>query len=169
MKHLSLVVAVTIGRSIALLCLINAAPVFCQIDQTLPDAPTVNQTDVHRQPTGFKSSWALLRDGSPAVSNKEVLKDPVFLGTTLAFAGALIFDSEVTEAGIAHHRCVEKTVNPPYPSRAELYKADIWQFIPIVGYNFLMTKARMRWLSVISVAGAGVHVRGGIQWINNCW
>jgi hypothetical protein len=112
MKQLSLFVAVTIRRLIALLCLINAAPVFCQIDQTLPDAPIVKQTDVRPQPTGFRSSWALLRDGSPAASNKEILKDPVFLGTTLAFAGALIFDSEATHAGIAHHRCLEKTVNP---------------------------------------------------------
>jgi hypothetical protein len=169
MKHLSLFVAVTIRRLIALLCLINAVPVFCQTDQTLPDAPIVKQTDVHPQPTGFGSSWARLRDGSPAVSNKEVLKDPVFLVTTLAFAGTLIFDSEATHAGIAHHKCLEGIVNPPYPSRAELYRADLWQFIPAVGYNFLMTKARMRWLSVISVAGTEVHVRAGMRWINNCW
>lgn len=93
--------------------------------------------------------------------------------STLVFAASAIFDTEVTHAGIAHHRCVEGNpyFNTHYPSRGHLYKHNAEEFAVVGGLGFLMTKARIyRWIPVgMGAYGAQMHFRAAASWLGNCW
>lgn len=135
-----------------------------------PDAPSTVQPPA---PAVKESSWKYLWDGREARTNREVFHEPYYVVSTIIFGASLIFDTELTEAGIAHHKCVEG--NPyfgtHYPSRGHLYKHDAEEFAVVAGLGFLFTKARIyRWIPVSMAAyGSQVHFRGGASWLQHCW
>lgn len=92
----------------------------------------------------------------------------------VAHAGLLaatVYDEEITHQGIAHHRCVEANVNPPYPSRGDLYKNGLAFDAIVTGFDYLLYRSVGHY-SQYSGAAVGIikHVHGGTRWITaGCW
>lgn len=86
----------------------------------------------------------------------------------LAHAGLLaatIYDEEVTHQGLAHHNCVEANVNPPYPSRGDLYKNGLLFDALVTGIDYALMRGPGHG-SQYSGAAVGIvkHVHGGTKW-----
>lgn len=104
-------------------------------------------------------------------ANAEVYHDRVWITSTAAYFLSTVFDLEATHAGIAHHRCTEGHINPPYPSRAELYRVGMGEVALVGGVNFLLLKSKVwRWVpATLSGALSVAHVQGGASWMGRCW
>jgi hypothetical protein len=144
-----------------ILLLTTLAP--CRV---FPDAP-----DTIPLPQKKCGPWSCWDYATHHISNKEVFKRKVFWGT---FTGDVLFgsfDAEMTHEGLAHHRCVEHNINPPYPSRWQLYRANIPENAATGVASFLLTKLKApKWLTPMILTPAAVaHLRGGIGWYENCW
>ena len=98
----------------------------------------------------------------------------------IILAGSMIFDTETTHQGLAHHQCVEGNTDLlRHPSRSELYTDDLLQFAPEVVMDSLTALAgraahlpRWAWKPIGYIGpvyGSIVHFRGGISWYANCW
>lgn len=141
-----------------------------------PDAPsTVQPPQIRLIPFTQKkeSSWKYLWDGREARTNREVFHEPYYVASTLVFAASLVYDTELTHAGLAHHKCVEGNpyFNTHYPSRGHLYKHDAEELAVVGGLGFLFTKARIyRWIPLgMGAYGSYVHFKAGSSWLQNCW
>lgn len=150
-------------RSLALMLLATVA----LAQQSLPDAP-VTQPE---KKVGFWGGWERRWDGERTLSNVEVLKSRRWWAPTLYGLAGSLYDAEVTHAGIAHHKCVEGGIRPPYPSRGELYLHALWPWAAISGLGFLFTKAKIPWpiYAAMQGANAGFHIHEGSEWITSCW
>jgi hypothetical protein len=111
-------------------------------------------------------------------------KSPRILTTTFVtvhaiYLGAAVYDTEMTHQGLAHHRCVEANINPPFPSRGDLYKHNLIQVaiftamdVGLKAYgNSLGISPRVSDFvsSVGAFIGTGRHIYGGTQWATECW
>jgi len=106
------------------------------------------------------------------IPTKDVFKSKAFWAINVGDWATQAFDAEMTHAGLAHHRCVEKNINPPYPSRADLYKAGWKEDIAVAGVAFIWVKVKgPKWVMPLFLTGPVVgHVfKGGLPWYENCW
>jgi hypothetical protein len=95
------------------------------------------------------------------------------------FAGATVFDIEVTHEGLAKHKCVEGNLElGQHPSRKDLYvDSFLEEFVPETFFDWLGAagaraahEPRRWWKSIGYIGATGgtiVHVRGGMQWFTH--
>lgn len=107
----------------------------------------------------------------PALRNDSVLNRK-FIAAHAVLLGSMVYDAELTHEGLAHHKCVE--ANPYlgiHPSRGEIYGQNLLAFSAITGLDWITAKLiRVRYLPYIApVAESVVHLRGGSQWLTECW
>jgi hypothetical protein len=120
------------------------------------------------------SSMALAQPDAPS----KLLSRPFIINHSI-YLGSEVFDAEITHAGLAHHRCVELNINPPRPSRGDLYRYNLTEFGIVLGVDIgLKLIARHldfpRWLaetdgSIGATVGTVIHVKGGASWLGRCW
>jgi len=141
-----------------------------------PDAPSAIPSMTLEPP-----AWNLAEPKTSALATR---RDPVWdkkmMAAHLFLVGSIVFDVEATHQGIAHHMCVEGNTNlNRKPSRGELYLDNLEQFAPVVVMDGLTALAgrsahlpRWAWKAlgyVGPVYGSTMHLRGGIQWLTQCW
>ena len=88
-----------------------------------------------------------------------------------AALGAVVYDEEITHEGLAHHKCVEGTVDPPTPSRADLYKNGLVFLAAFTAMDYLFYRTVGHGSQYVGAAGTIIkHVHGGTQWFTEgCW
>jgi hypothetical protein len=79
--------------------------------------------------------------------------DKRFVFAHVALFGSVIFDTEVTHQGLAHHNCVESRVGLPHPTRGRLYASDLSVAAAITAFDYLL-----QWHHVRSVPYKGDRV-----------
>lgn len=107
----------------------------------------------------------------PLRTNYEVFHDKTWLTTQAVWLGAIVYDVEVTHAGVAHHRCAEGNEDlAAHPSRGELYRSNIPEYAVGTAFNWLMLKYMTKPLIfVFSGYDTIKHLRGGTGWLQDCW
>jgi hypothetical protein len=131
---------------------------------TLPQAPAPQPVGV-----GF---WTFLAPGAkaPLRTNRQAFHDKTWLVAQTAWLGTIVYDSELTHQGLAHHNCVEKNGNNPHPSRAELYRSDIPEYAVGTAVNWMVLRFVGKPLMFEFPSYSGIqHIRGGSSWLMNCW
>ena len=129
----------------------------------MPDDPATAK----RHQSGM---WRPEIDPDRRMSWKQTFTDKRFLiPHAIAFASGVL-DVEVTHAGLAHHRCVEKGTTP-FPSRGELYAKTMVPLAVFTAFDALMRKANLPFYLYNGGAAYGsvVHFRGAGLWLKNCW
>ncbi len=118
------------------------------------------------------SFWTL-RDGTQALSNKDVLRSKKWWIPTATMFTATLWDAETTHAGIGRHVCLEGNTNDYglRPSRGQLYQNMLIEDGAIAGLGFLFTKVKAWHWIYDGMAGYGtvIHVKGAISWYTKCW
>lgn len=137
----------------------------------LPDAPSALQLPPAPVVTCGRLQWKCWDYGKDQLSNRETVQSRSWLIPTAGGLAATLFDAEMTHAGLAHHRCVESNIDPPYPSRGQLYRGMMPGWAGVSAFGFLLTKLKVPWLvySGMQSGVAGIHLHGGISWMGNCW
>jgi len=107
----------------------------------------------------------------PALRNDSALNKK-FIAVHAALLGSMVYDAELTHEGLAHHKCVE--ANPylgVHPSRGEIYGQNLLAFGAIAGLDWMTAKLiKVHYLPYVApVAESLVHLRGGSQWLTECW
>jgi len=125
-----------------------------------------------------------LKLDEPTKPSREMRRPPIWdkkmYVAQAVLLSSMIFDSEITHEGIAHHRCEEANIEVGrMPSRAELYTDDLEQLGPGVLLGWLGAKASRnghgpRWLwkstgYTGAVVGSAFHFTGGALWLSRCW
>lgn len=143
--------------------LCSRSPKVCE---QLPDAPPWT---THPKP-GF---WSFGDAGGPTPlrTNYEVWHDKAWGVTQAVWLGSIVYDVELTHAGLAHHRCVEGNgILRAHPSRAALYVSNLPEYLVGTGLNWIMLKFVTKPLIFEMPAWGSIeHIRGGSQWLTNCW
>lgn len=144
---------------ILLFCLISIVSLVSvaqtQKEANLPDAPQV-QVDNGLHPLPWRKAFKQKR---------------FYIPMTIALT-SVVYDTELTHEGIAHHRCIEG--NPDlhiYPSRGELYRYSFaWMGGETVAM-YLLNKAGMPWFTYDTgfAVGSYKHFDGGTRWLTECW
>jgi len=111
------------------------------------------------------------RRPAPALRNDNVLNKK-FIAVHAALLGSMVYDAELTHEGLAHHKCVES--NPHlgiHPSRGEIYGQNLLAFSAITGLDWITGKLiKVHYLPYVApVAESVVHLRGGSEWLTECW
>jgi hypothetical protein len=143
----------------AMFLILLAACVQCQ-SQTLPDAPSAS-SKLQADSRLVTRSWGETLTGKGST--------PFWIAHGIFFA-ATVFDIEATHQGLAHHQCVENSVDMPYPSRGHLYRHDMMFFAGFTVADLLLRKAGVP-IAPYSAAAVGtvVHARGGAKWLTGCY
>jgi hypothetical protein len=82
-----------------------------------------------------------------------------------ALLASTVYDEEVTHQGLAHHKCIERTVDPPYPTRAQLYENGLAFDALVTGFDYLLYRTAGHGSQYAGAAvGIIVHVHGATQW-----
>ena len=107
----------------------------------------------------------------PALRNDSVVNKK-FIVAHAVLLGSLVYDAELTHEGLAHHKCVE--ANPylgVHPSRGEIYGENLLAFGAITGLDWITARLiKVHYLPyVLPAAESVVHLRGGSQWLTECW
>ena len=107
----------------------------------------------------------------PLRTNREVLHDKTWLATQAFWAGAIVYDTELTHQGLAHHRCSETTVQlGPYPSRGAIYRNDLPEYIVGTAFNYAMLRLFTKpMIFEVPSWGSIRHIQGGSEWLLDCW
>ena len=150
-----------------------------------PDPPEIDflAYDPRRGASLPNIEWPLNAPNQP--KKPEVHIEPYWDKTTIAtwgvLAGSMIFDSEITHQGIAHHNCVERNLDVGrYPSRGELYFDNfVGEFAPLFALEWVGGLAMRNghvngrfWKSFrryYPLGPAAWHFEGGAQWLAHCW
>jgi hypothetical protein len=132
--------------------------------QELPDAPVPQVQPAAK--CGPFSCWTFIN-----VPTKEVLRSKALWLTFGADVALTTLDAEVTHEGLAHHLCVEKNIDPPYPSRWQLYRAQLPENAAVFAVSFLWLKLHgPKYIMPGFLAFPAVaHIRGAAGWLDNCW
>lgn len=129
----------------------------------LPDAPAP-------QPAAKCGPWACYH--LQTIPTRQVFQSKAFYALIAGDFMAGAFDAEMTHEGIAHHVCVEGSVHPPYPSRGDLYRAQIPEYAATAAVGFIWLKVRgPKWLMPALLTGPiyGHIFKGGLPWYEGCW
>ena len=107
----------------------------------------------------------------PLRTSYEVWHDRTWRTTQAIWLGAIIYDVELTHAGLAHRRCVEGNRNlSQHPSRQGLYLSNLPEYAVGTGFNWLMLKfVGKPLIFVVPTMGSVEHIRGGTSWLTGCW
>jgi hypothetical protein len=156
-------------------------------DQPSRVEPSMRTGDLPSAPSGLPSLkpdpvvWNLAELKQPeAALRPDPIWDKKAWGAQIFLAGAMVVDVEATHQGIAHHKCVEGNSGlNRYPSRSELYLDNFEQFAPIVLIDGLSALAfrhahlpRWAWKATLyggPIYGSAVHLKGGTEWLTQCW
>jgi len=136
----------------------------------VPDAPQPQYAPA-REKAGFWT-FGSSDDLYPLRTNREVFHDKIFLTVQAIWLGSIVFDSEITHQGLAHHNCVENSINPDgdHPSRGALYAGDIPGFALGTAMNWLMMKyVSKSMIFTFPTYGSIKHFQGGSEWLQRCW
>jgi hypothetical protein len=153
---------------------VTLAPIPTKASETalLPDAPaprigTNNEADA--LPVAAYVTTRP-RQPEPAVERVRVFNKK-FIAVHAAYLGSIVYDTELTHEGLAHHRCVESNASlGTHPSRGEMYQQNMLAFSAIGGLDWLTAKLKLRYLPYITpVVGSAVHLTGGSKWLTGCW
>jgi hypothetical protein len=132
---------------------------------TLPENP---------QPQPEKATfWSFRRFDVlvPLRTNREAFHDKTWRATQSVWLGAIIYDSELTHQGLAHHNCVEGNRDlSHHPSRAAIYLSDLPAYSVGTAFNYLALRFVGKPL-IFEFAGINTvqHLIGGSQWLERCW
>ena len=146
----------------AAVVLLLAASLF---GQALPDAPSEKM-----EPK--KGVWDDSVLPGPNITWRHVFTDKRFLIPHLVMIGSVVFDAEITHAGIAHHKCVEgNTSLDRHPSRSELYVNSMIPALALTGLDALMRKGKLPFYIYdgAPVYGTIIHMKAGSSWLGHCW
>ncbi len=136
-----------------------------QYGDQFPDAPEPVKK-------GLYGGWVHDRDGDPpkqkTFTNRFVIAHSVYLAS-------IVYDVEVTHAGIAHHNCQEG--NPDLasrPSRGDLYSSNLLEYGVMTAFDLLIQsrhfEKKQGWVAYIgSSYGTAVHLKAGTKWLTGCW
>jgi hypothetical protein len=130
---------------------------------TLPESPQPQPEDA--------TFWSSGTSDAPLRTNREAFHDKAWRTTQIVWLGAIIYDSELTHQGLAHHNCVEG--NPllsQHPSRSALYLSDLPEYGVGTVFNYLALRFIGKPL-IFEFAGVGTvkHLIGGSSWLTRCW
>ncbi|MGA8762206.1 MAG: hypothetical protein WB562_04875 [Candidatus Sulfotelmatobacter sp.] len=94
-----------------------------------------------------------------------------FVAVHAAFLGSIVYDTELTHQGIAHHNCAEANPNlGSHPSRGKIYRQNIPAFSAVSGLDWVTAKTGIPYLPYIGpVVGTVVHLTAGSKWLGQCW
>jgi hypothetical protein len=143
-------------------CLVHAGET-----ATIPDTP-------EPQAIGPATFWTFEGDAGhepPIRSNREAFHDKTWLIAQGVWLGPIMFDVEATHQGIAHHRCVEgNDGSNHYPTRAELYRGSIPEYVVGTAWNYMSLRLLTKSLIFIFPAMSGTtHLVAGTRWLTDCW
>jgi hypothetical protein len=131
----------------------------------LPQAPWPPEPDKPGFWT-FRNS----QDGPALRTNGQVFHDKTWRATQIFWLGSIVYDVELTHQGLAHHKCVENSIENPHPSRGDLYSGHIAEYAVGTGLNWLFMKYVSKSLILEFPGYASVkHLQGGSEWLVNCW
>jgi hypothetical protein len=142
----------------------------------LPDAPSARFST-----PSIPFEWDLGHQTQQAITPPPRIPiwDKKMWAAHIVFAGATLFDAEVTHEGLANHRCAEGNIDlGPSPSRKELYMDNLLlQFVPETLFDWVGAVGvraahapRWAWKPVGyegAALGTVVHLRAGIQWFTH--
>ena len=127
---------------------------------SIPDAPQP-QSLLLQSPQ--RSADIAHQKSSPKVLDKKF----VLLHTL--FLGSVVYDSEVTHQGLAHHKCVE-AYGKPYPSRGDLYAKNLGYAAAFTALDYLLKRMNVRFAPFVpATIGTIKHIRGGTSWFTQGW
>lgn len=93
-----------------------------------------------------------------------------------AWFASIVYDSELTHAGLAHHRCVEIGGGIPerHISRGELYGENGAVFAVGTLFDWLIQRSHPPkpfnfMVYAFPTVGTIEHLHGGSTWIASCW
>jgi hypothetical protein len=153
-----------LGFALLLSTLQSTAQSFVPVKHALPENPRPQP-----ERAGF---WTFGSPDAPAPlrSNREVFHDRTWLATQSFWLGTIVYDSELTHQGLAHHNCVEGSQIGPHPSRGALYRSDLPEYVVGTAFNYLALRFLAKPLIFEFAAyGSVEHLRGGTAWLLNCW
>jgi hypothetical protein len=147
-----------------------------QPTSALPDAPSAN-APVSKGIPILDLKPPILHPKAP--TPVDPIWDKKMWAAHIFFAGSMVFDVEATHQGLAHHNCAEGNLSfGEHPGRWELYKDNLFQFVPEVAMDWLGAFAgrsahgpRWMWKPIGymgPIYGGTIHLRGGVRWIVDC-
>jgi hypothetical protein len=149
-----------------LLFLLLCLPVCAQEGgQDLPDAPKAQKECfwcTRNYETG-KYDVHLAKWNSP-------FHDPLWKWTHIGGFLAAELDIEVTHAGIAHHRCVERSGDG---ARLALYGNTMGPLLGMYAFDWMVARSHLpKKIPVPEIAPSYsmvVHTKGAADWLTQCW
>lgn len=151
--------SITLPESPSALC--ASSPEVCD--------PRFNQGPDTSDKAGFFSVRG--PDDRPLRTNREVFHDKTWAVTQAVWLGAITYDVEITHQGIAHHKCVEGNLDlKERPTRASLYLDNLAEYAAGTGFNYIALRFIAKPVSFLFPTWSSIeHIRGGSQWLMNCW
>lgn len=123
----------------------------------LPDAPSTTKPPVEAAPFAT-------RVPKQKIAKPDRFFNRKFTISTIAFAGSLIFDGEMTAHGVKAGKCAE-AYGDPNPSRAQIYGRMGAIDAVLLGFAALMRKGKLPIAPYATLAfGTGRHIYTGSQW-----
>src|SRR3984885_1228133 len=147
-----------------ILLLLNGRPVILhEGDQSFSDAPLPQP-----KPAGF---FTVGDFDAPMRSNRQAFHDKTWISAQAFWLAAIIYDSELTHQGVAHHNCVEGNLAlDEHPSRGSLYLSDVPEYAVGTALNWLVLRYSFKPLIFLfPVWSSAEHIKGGTSWLLNCW
>ena len=151
----------------------------------LPDPlPPPGDTPSSVQPPAVKmcGPWKCWDYHAQHLSTRQVLKSGKFWGMVGGGFLGQAFDNEMTKAGLGRtyrdangvkqHKCVEKYVNPPFPSRGDLYLNNWKEELATTVVAFVWVKLKgPSWVEPMMIAApVTLHTKAGLSWTQGrCW
>ncbi|HTV56372.1 MAG TPA: hypothetical protein VMI06_15825 [Terriglobia bacterium] len=108
----------------------------------------------------------------PAAVRDQKVFNKKFIAAHVALLGSIVYDSELTHQGLAHHECVEaNSYLGLHPSRGELYRQNLLAFGAVGGLDWVAAKfIKIPYLPYVTPGVESViHLRGGSKWLTQCW
>lgn len=132
---------------------------------------------------GVSKSCAQLPDAPSAVKSQEsqlqvlTWKQTVsgrhaklFWAAHALFLASIVADVELTHQGLAHHKCIENSIDFTHPSRGHMYAKDLSFFAGFTVADLLLRKAGVPFAPYVApMIGAGKHAYGAYGWPSGCW
>jgi hypothetical protein len=149
-------------------------PVRAPATAPIPDAPSSSSVTNHEEtslPREEPRFWTL-GDAEHAIrTNRQVFHDKTWLGVQGFWLGTIVYDTELTHQGLAHHNCVEGNAGlGPDPSRGDLYRYNMLVYTVGTSYNWLVMRfVGKPLIFTFPAVNSFQHLRGGSKWLADCW
>lgn len=134
----------------------------------LPDAPEPRSREEFA-PAAYVSSGSK----QPVAAIKtEAVFNKKFIAVHTALLASIVYDTELTHQGLAHHKCVESNTElGPHPGRGTIYGQNMLAFGAISGLDWVAARfIKLPLLPYVTPAVASAeHITGGSKWLTECW